>query len=176
MTAYRPLLQELLFAYGPCGQEDAVRDICLRELAPVVDEAWTDPAGNVIGVLRGGSEDYVMQGVLIVGGLVLYQAFFGHIAHERGFELDWRAVALVSSGLIAQLLLVESLGWIIATTLLFVAGTMAFASRRLLLDALIGVALTGLTFLVFNYGLGLTLPVGSAIEQLLPAEADDDAE
>lgn len=118
----------------------------------------------------------IAAGLLIVGGLVLYQAFFGHIAHERGFELDWRAVALVSSGLIAQLLLVESLGWIIATTLLFVAGTMAFASRRLLLDALIGVALTGLTFLVFNYGLGLTLPVGSAIEQLLPAEADDDAE
>ena len=56
MTAHRPLLQELLFAYGPCGQEDAVRDVCLRELEPVVDEAWTDPAGNVIGVLRGGSE------------------------------------------------------------------------------------------------------------------------
>ncbi|ORA56827.1 peptidase M42 [Mycolicibacterium chubuense] len=54
VTAYRPLLQELLFAYGPCGQEDAVRDVCLRELQPEVDEAWTDPAGNVIGVLRGG--------------------------------------------------------------------------------------------------------------------------
>lgn len=24
------LLQELLWAYGPCGQEDAVREICLR--------------------------------------------------------------------------------------------------------------------------------------------------
>ena len=54
VTAYRPLLQELLFAYGPCGQEDAVRDVCLRELEPVVDEAWTDPAGNVVGLLRGG--------------------------------------------------------------------------------------------------------------------------
>jgi putative aminopeptidase FrvX len=52
--AYRPLLQELLFAYGPCGQEDDVRQICERELSPVVDESWTDPAGNLIGVLRGG--------------------------------------------------------------------------------------------------------------------------
>ena len=48
---------------------------------------------------------------------MLWQAFFGHIAHERGFELDWRAVALVSGGLLLQMFLVESLGWIIATTL-----------------------------------------------------------
>ena len=27
----------------------------------------------------------------------------------------------------------------------------------------LGVALTGLTFWVFNYGLGLTLPVGTAV-------------
>src|SRR3954467_4228303 len=49
------LLQELLTTYGPCGQEDAVRDICARELEPSVDEMWTDPAGNLIGVIRGSS-------------------------------------------------------------------------------------------------------------------------
>lgn len=54
---YRPLLQELLFAYGPCGQEDAVRNVCRRELTPLVDEAWTDPAGNLIGLIRGDSRD-----------------------------------------------------------------------------------------------------------------------
>ena len=47
------LLQELLWAYGPCGFEDAVRDVCRRELEPVVDETWTDAAGNLIGLLRG---------------------------------------------------------------------------------------------------------------------------
>ena len=55
---------------------------------------------------------------------MLWQAFFGHIAHERGFELDWRAVVLVSAGLLLQMFLVESLGWIIATTLLFVAAAL----------------------------------------------------
>lgn len=54
---FRDLLQELLWAYGPCGQEDAVRDICRRELAPVVDETWTDDAGNLVGVIRGGGGD-----------------------------------------------------------------------------------------------------------------------
>lgn len=51
------LLQELLMAYGPCGQEDAVRDVCRRELAPHVDDMWEDAAGNLVGVLRGESED-----------------------------------------------------------------------------------------------------------------------
>jgi putative aminopeptidase FrvX len=50
------LLQELLWAYGPSGQEDAVRDVCLRELAPCVDESWVDPAGDVVGLIRGSSE------------------------------------------------------------------------------------------------------------------------
>lgn len=53
----RELLQELLWAYGPSGQEDDVRDICRRELADVVDETWVDKAGNVIGLIRGDDAD-----------------------------------------------------------------------------------------------------------------------
>lgn len=52
----RDLLQELLFTYGPCGQEDAVRDVCRRELAPLVDEAHVDEAGNLVGVIRGDGD------------------------------------------------------------------------------------------------------------------------
>lgn len=50
----RELLQELLTAYGPVGQEDAVREVCRRELGSRVDDMWVDPAGNLVGVLRGG--------------------------------------------------------------------------------------------------------------------------
>ena len=112
-------------------------------------------------------------GLLAVGVAVLWQAFFGHIAHERGFELDWLAVALVSGGLILQMLLVESLGWIIATTLLFVAATLAFRERRVLISIAIGLALTCLTYWVFNYGLGLSLPIGTTIEELLPSSDEE---
>lgn len=45
------LLQELLWAYGPCGQEDAVRAVIARELQPVVDDMWTDDSGNLIGYI-----------------------------------------------------------------------------------------------------------------------------
>jgi putative aminopeptidase FrvX len=46
------LLQELLWTYGPCGQEEAVRAICARELRPLVDDMWTDDAGNLVGYIR----------------------------------------------------------------------------------------------------------------------------
>jgi putative aminopeptidase FrvX len=45
------LLQELLWSYGPCGQEDAVRAVCTRELQPLVDDMWSDGAGNLIGYI-----------------------------------------------------------------------------------------------------------------------------
>ena len=112
----------------------------------------------------------IATGLIVVGLALLRQAFFGHIAHEGGFELDWLAVALVSAGLIAQMLLLDILGWIPATTLLFIAVARAFSSRRLVVDAAIGVALTGLAFVVFTAGLGLDLPTGVIGEMLAPAE------
>ena len=116
----------------------------------------------------------IATGLIIVGLLVLREAVFGHIAHERGFELDWPAVAWVAAGLVVQLWLVEWLGWIVATALLFLAGTLAFQDRRVLLNLAIGLVLAGLTFWIFNDGLGLSLPVGTVFEDLLagsePAE------
>jgi putative aminopeptidase FrvX len=53
----RALLQELLTTYGPGGQEDAVRDVCARELTRHVDEVWVDEAGNLIGLRRGAGQE-----------------------------------------------------------------------------------------------------------------------
>lgn len=43
------LLEELLLARGPAGQEEEVREICQRELEKCCDEVWQDPANNLIG-------------------------------------------------------------------------------------------------------------------------------
>ena len=40
----------------------------------------------------------VAFGLIAVGVSLLREAVSGHVAHERGFELDWRAVALVPAG------------------------------------------------------------------------------
>ena len=116
----------------------------------------------------------VAAGLLAVSTALLREAFFGHIAHEGGFELDWHAVALVSGGLIVELLLVERAGWIVAATILFVLTARAFRSHRLVIDLVLGVGLAALTFVVFSYGLDLTLPTGEVLEQLIaPAESEE---
>ena len=57
------LLQELLWTYGPCGQEEAVREVCARELQPFVDDMWIDDAGNLIGYIgaRDASGDQMAE-------------------------------------------------------------------------------------------------------------------
>lgn len=52
-----PLLESLLMARGPGGQEDEVRAICLEELKKHCDEVWVDQAGNLVGVIRGGRSE-----------------------------------------------------------------------------------------------------------------------
>jgi putative tricarboxylic transport membrane protein len=113
----------------------------------------------------------IAAGLVVIGVLLLYEAFRGHIAHEGGLELDWIGVGLVSAGLIAQLLLLERAGWVLATALLFVAAARAFGSRRLVADAAVGLVLAGLSFVVFTYGLDLSLPGGDLGALLAPEEA-----
>ena len=84
------------------------------------------------------------------------------------------AVVLVAVGLIVQMLLLETLGWIPASTILFMVVARAFGSRKIVKDAILGLALTAASFGLFNYGLDLNLPVGSVFEELM-AEPDDAA-
>jgi len=49
------LLQELIYARGPVGQEDEVQVICERELKKTCDEVHIDAADNVVGLIRGRS-------------------------------------------------------------------------------------------------------------------------
>lgn len=51
------LLQELVYARGPSGQEEEVREICVREMKPLCDDVRVDPAGNAIGLIRGAEPD-----------------------------------------------------------------------------------------------------------------------
>jgi putative aminopeptidase FrvX len=46
------LLEKLLYARGPGGEEDEVRQLCEAELRKHCDHTWTDDAGNLIGHIR----------------------------------------------------------------------------------------------------------------------------
>lgn len=49
------LLQALLMARGPGGQEDDVRELCHKALQGCCDELQVDPAGNLIGLIKAAT-------------------------------------------------------------------------------------------------------------------------
>jgi putative tricarboxylic transport membrane protein len=110
--------------------------------------------------------------LLAAGALLLREALTGGFRGvdeeaEAGLPMDWRAFAWVSGGIVAYGLLVQPLGFVPASTLLFMMVARSFASRRWLLNAAIGVVLAAIIFAIFNYALGLTLPAG-VLKPVLP--------
>jgi putative tricarboxylic transport membrane protein len=70
------------------------------------------------------------------------------------------AFAWISAGLVAHMLLIAGIGFVLASTLLFVFTARGFGSRRWLRDALIGVSASTGIYLLFTRGLTLQLPWG----------------
>jgi len=110
--------------------------------------------------------------LLAVGAFLMREAFTGGFRGvdeeaEIHLPMDWIAFAWVSGGIVLYGLLVERLGFLIASTALFIMVARSFGSRRWLLNALVGLALAAIIFTIFNYGLGLTLPPG-ILKPLLP--------
>jgi putative tricarboxylic transport membrane protein len=79
---------------------------------------------------------------------------------EIHLPMDWNAFAWVTAGILLYGLLVERAGFLVASTLLFMAVARGFGSRRWFANAIIGVAVAAFIFAVFNYALGLQLPAG----------------
>lgn len=59
------LLQDLLFARGPCGQEDEVREVCAAWLSSHRMRHETDAAGNLICRIPGRSETGSEQAIRV---------------------------------------------------------------------------------------------------------------
>ncbi|ACP26347.1 hypothetical protein NGR_c25900 [Sinorhizobium fredii NGR234] len=131
-------------------------------------ETWMTPpiaAQAVIG--PGLFPALIATGLILVGLQLLYEAFFHRFEVEEFPELDWKAVIIVAAAFASQFVLLERLGWIASGTFLFVVSAMAFGSRAHVRNVLIGLALTAITYLVFDYGLDLDLPTGSYVEDLI---------
>ncbi|HVL57542.1 MAG TPA: tripartite tricarboxylate transporter TctB family protein [Burkholderiaceae bacterium] len=107
----------------------------------------------------------VGAGLLLAAALLLREALTGGFrdfdeAAQRALPTDWRAFALVSSGIVAYGLLIERAGFVIASIALYLLVARGFGSRRWALNAVVGAVLAVGVYLMFNYGLGLTLPRG----------------
>ena len=103
--------------------------------------------------------------MLVIGAFMLREVFTGGLRGvdeeaEARLPVDWIAFAWVSGGIIAYGVLIEHLGFIFSSTILFVMVARGFNSRRWLLNVVTGLVLASIVYAIFNYGLGLTLPAG----------------
>ena len=132
----------------------------------VLAGAWDLPAGGGYAQVGPGVVPRIVGGGLVLlGALLLREALTGGFRGvdeeaEVHLPMDWAAFAWLGGGILAYGFLVERAGFLIASTLLFIAVARGFASRRWVLNAIVGAAVAGFIFAVFNYGLGLQLPPG----------------
>ena len=110
----------------------------------------------------------------LVGGLLLACAIWlavdvvrgGQGEAEGGEDVDlshpteWRVVVPLAAVFLANVLLVDRLGWVLSGTLLFWGSVWALGSRHYVRDAVISVVLSVTTFYGFYLGLGIYLPAG----------------
>jgi putative tricarboxylic transport membrane protein len=93
----------------------------------------------------------------------------GHGESETGEDVDlshpsdWRTVLLLIGAFLANIVLIERVGFPNSGAVLFCGAAYALGSRHYLRDPLIAVALSVITYLFFSRGLGIGLP-GGALE------------
>ena len=75
-------------------------------------------------------------------------------------ETNWMALGLIAFGFIFEILFIKSLGFILASTVLFMAVAMAYGSRRYIRDIAIGLIITSAAYFGFTRLLNLQLPAG----------------
>ena len=90
---------------------------------------------------------------------------------ERETPTDWRAMAFVVAGLVANLALIRPLGFTAASVIMFVLVCYGFGSRRTLRDALTGLILALAAYFGFAKALGVNIGAGF-IENLLNSGID----
>jgi putative tricarboxylic transport membrane protein len=108
---------------------------------------------------------YIVGAGLLVAGLLLLGQAIGVRAAAAPRTIappsqNWPAVTWIAGGLILNVALMESAGYILSTACLFFFAARGLGSRRYLINALAGLLLAIGTFLAFTRLLDLHLPPG----------------
>ena len=111
---------------------------------------------------------FIVAGLLLVCAATLAVNVLrgGHGEAEEGEDVDltapteWRVVLPLVGAFVANVLLIDLLGWVVSGALLFWGSSWALGSRHPVRDAVISLALSLATFYGFYLGLGIQLPAG----------------
>ena len=105
--------------------------------------------------------------LLLVSGLLARDVWRGGRGEPEGGEdvdlthgTDWKTVVLLAAAFVANLLLIERLGWPVSGAVLFAGAAAAMGSRHYIRDIVIAGVMSVGTWYLFVLGLGIDLPVG----------------
>jgi putative tricarboxylic transport membrane protein len=106
--------------------------------------------------------------LIVMGGALALSAMRGGWSHETDDlgEIDWPGGLWMIGGLAANLILIDVIGFILSSTVLFAFTARAFGSGKLLRDALIGFVLAFVAYIGFDRVLGYKIGTG-LIERLI---------
>ena len=159
----RPSFADALFAAGGIALGGFfVWQTLSLEVAPSYAKVSPQLFGLIVGI-----------GLCVCSGLLLNHALRGERAEPAAEEdsdpnapTDWRAMGLIAVGIIAQIVLIQWLGFIVASSLLFTLTARGFRLKQrftwasVALDSGIAIALSSVAFYGFTAGLGIELPFG----------------
>ncbi|MFH5923205.1 tripartite tricarboxylate transporter TctB family protein [Roseomonas xinghualingensis] len=128
--------------------------------------AWAVPDSPLYAQVGAKAVPYLVGAVMVALGMGLSAvALRGGWRQENEEAMNapptnWRALGLLAAGLLAQLALIQWLGFVIAATIQYVLVCAAFGSRRPLRDLLIGILVTLGAYLGFSQLLGVNIGAG----------------
>jgi len=91
---------------------------------------------------------------------VLADEDLGRHAADEAAETEWTTPAVLMVALVAYVLVLEPVGYVVATALLFPVAARALGSRALVRDAVAGIVFAVAVDLLFTRVLAVPLPIG----------------
>ncbi|ESZ24499.1 MULTISPECIES: tripartite tricarboxylate transporter TctB family protein [unclassified Mesorhizobium] len=109
-----------------------------------------------------------MTGMIVLSLLLILAALRGgwQPEEEKETPTDWKAMGIVVIGLVANLVLIQPLGFTAASVIMFVLVCYGFGSKRTLRDAVLGLILALAAYFGFARALGVNIGAGFIENQL----------
>ena len=152
--------------------------------------SWAGPRATALGLLAlgavalvatfaipGGRDGWSMSGArffpllvsiglivcslaLLARATVLRDADLGRHAGEEAAETTWSTPVVLAVALVAYVLVLEPLGYVVATALFFPLASRALGSRALVRDGVAGIVFAVAVDALFTRVLAVPLPIG----------------